>query len=184
MDISNHWRYFLALEKEFDNSLRFVEYTEQHKNVYSFEFARLLLLTCSELDTLFKIICQSLDPNSKADSISQYFEPISTKYDIFSEEVIIKRYSIEIKPFETWSTENSPTWWTSYNKVKHRRHEEFHQANLVNTLHSLAGLFVLNLIALNEFNLLQDTYDRPILLDRYSSPGALMLEAGYKVKLI
>lgn len=77
MDRLNHWRYFLSLEKEFSETLRFVEFTPSQQSVYSFEFARLLILICSELDVLFKVVCSSAIPGSDADSIGKYFSCVS-----------------------------------------------------------------------------------------------------------
>jgi len=77
MDISNHWRYFLSLESEFNNSLRYVEYTKEQELVFSFEFARLLMLICSEMDVLFKVICDHIDNIANADSIGKYYRVIS-----------------------------------------------------------------------------------------------------------
>jgi len=184
MDITNHWRYFLSLESEFNTSLRYVEYTKEQESVFSFEFARLLMLICSEMDVLFKVICDHINNSANADSIGKYYGVISTKYDITSEKIIIDRYGLKLFPFEDWNQDTPPSWWTAYNKVKHRRHEHFSQANLGNVLQTIAGLFVLNLIALNEYSLISKIFNHPSLLDRDVSPGALMLETSYKVKLV
>lgn len=184
MDITNHWRYFLSLESEFNNTLRYVEYTKQQESVFSFEFARLLILICSEMDVLFKVVCDPIDNSASASSIGEYYGVIISKYDITSEKIIVGRYGLELYPFKDWNQNKPPSWWTANNKVKHQRHEHFHQANLGNTLHAIAGLFVLNLIALNEYSLISKIFDHPSLLDRDESPGSLMLTSKYKVKLV
>ncbi len=184
MDITNHWTYFLSLEREFNNSLRYVEYTKKQESVFSHEFARLILLTCSEIDVLFKIICEHIDKGSKADTIGQYYEVINCKYDIKSEEVNVDRYRLKIYPFKDWLQGKPPRWWTSYNKVKHERHKCFSEANLGNTLYAISGLFVLNLIAFNEYNRISNLFDVPYLLGRDVSPGGIMLENSYRVKLV
>jgi hypothetical protein len=181
MDKLNHWRYFLSLESEFSDALRYVEFTPKQQEVFSFEFARLLLLTCSELDVVFKVICSHVAPMAKAESIGQYFSCISTRYDIVSEVVRLDRFSERVEPYDQWDKDTPPAWWTAQNKVKHRRHEHFDQATLGNSMQALCGLFVANLILLNEYQLLRAVHEVPTLLGRDSEPGRLLLEASYTV---
>ncbi len=181
MDLLNHWRYFLSLEREFCDALRYVEFTPKQQDVCSFEFARLLLLTCSELDVVFKVACDQVAPTTDADSIGQYYACLNSKYNLAAETVRIARYSEVITPFGNWDRDTPPAWWTAQNKVKHRRHEHFDQATLRNTLLGLCGLFVANLLVLNECGLIDAVHEVPTLLGRDAEPGHLLLESGYKV---
>jgi hypothetical protein len=182
VDYYQHWHYFLELEKEFANTLRFVEYVPDHLDVYSFEFARLLLLSCSELDVIFKIVCTHINPSSAADSIGDYFSEITTVFDITVEKVIIPRFKETLLPFEKWDKGQPPFWWTNYNKVKHHRHTEFTRANFKSVIYSISGLLIVNLIVLETNNLLRNTFERPVFLSRENTPGAMMLEQSYQVK--
>lgn len=181
MDRLNHWRYFLSLEREFAETLRYVEFTKEQQNVYSFEFARLLMLSCAELDVVLKVMCNHIAGNASADKISSYFSCLDSKYNVTLEKVRVDRFSLVLQPFQDWSLSNRPAWWTAQNKVKHRRHESFHLASFINALEAIAGLFVANLLLLNESLLISTVADRPILLGREHSPGYLMLEEGYRV---
>ena len=183
MDQLNHWRYFLSLEKEFCDSLRYVEYVESQQAVFSFEFARLLILVCSELDVVFKVACDSIDGSNGADSIGEYYGCVSSKYEISSEIVKLNRFSEIVRPFADWTKDAPPYWWTAQNKVKHKRHEQFHQATLHNTMCSISGLFIANLIVLNEYSLIRSVHELPVVLGRDSEPGALLLESSYRVNL-
>ena len=179
----HHWRYFLALEREYVDAIRYVEPTAAQQSVYSFEFARLLLLLCSELDVVFKVACDKIDPVGGADSIGKYFTCLDAKYNLASEVVRIDRYSTKVVPFENWSVLSPPVWWTAGNKVKHRRHEHFELATLGNALHALCGLFIGNLLVLHGQGTIDQVHDTPILLGRDSEPGRLMLESSYAVSL-
>jgi hypothetical protein len=181
VDHLNHWRYFLSLEREFSDSLRYVELTESQLNVHSFEFARLLILTCSELDVVFKIACDSVSPAEKAGKIGPYFSCLIAKYKFVTEAVRLYRYGRRVLPFEHWTEVSPPSWWTAQNKVKHYRHEEFHQATLGNAMAAMCGLFVVNLMVLNELSLLDLVHETPVVLGRDSEPGHLLLESGYLV---
>jgi hypothetical protein len=182
MDGLNHWRYFLSIEREFTECLRYVEFTDEQRDVYSFEFARLLLLSCAELDVVLKVICSHIDSTSSADSIGQYFSCIDTKYNVPLEEVRVNRFSLALRPFEDWTRDVPPAWWTAHNKVKHRRHESFHLASAINSLEAISGLFVANLVLLSETSLIDSVGERPVLLGREHAPGYLMLEGGYQVR--
>lgn len=183
MDKLNHWRYFLALEREFCDTLRYVEFTEEHQSVFSFEFARLLILACSELDVVLKVAYDSVQHTSAADSIGKYLSCLNSKYDIKTEKVLIDRFSKTIVPFKKWSQTTPPNWWTAQNKVKHRRHKNFNQATLKNALLALCGLFVANLVVLNEFGILESIHETPTLLGRETEPDALLLESSFCVNL-
>ena len=101
-----------------------------------------------------------------------------------AEVVRLDRFSETLRPFESWTANEAPDWWSAHNKVKHRRHECFHLATLGNTVYSLAGLFVSNLILLNEYGLINHVKERPKVLGRDREPGHLMLDSGYTVELL
>ena len=183
MDQLNHWRYFLSLEREVCDCLRYVELVDAHRNVYSFEFSRLLILICSELDVVFKVACHSVSSASNADSIGAYFNVLDKKYNLGSEVVRIDRFGETHRPFKDWNEINPPDWWTAHNKVKHHRHEHFDRATLHNTLRAICGLFIANLVVLHEFSLIGSIHDSPVMLGRDHEPGHLLLQSGYRVHL-
>ena len=54
------WNYFLMLESDLDNTSRYIE-PQGQENVYSFEFAKLLILACTEVESVFKAICFEIE---------------------------------------------------------------------------------------------------------------------------
>jgi hypothetical protein len=48
-----------------------------------------------------------------------------------------------IVPFSEWATGNSLPWWESFTHLKHDRLSNFFEANLRNTLYSLAAAFII-----------------------------------------
>jgi hypothetical protein len=139
-----HWNYYLTLEADIERLSRFVDITPDNYGVYSIEIARLLLTACSEVDVLARQLCEHLDPRDKADDINAY-RPILLRAipSLTQEPVDILRYGLELTPWQNWLDNNPPEWWSAHNKVKHRRHEYFHRANLENILNAAAGLFLL-----------------------------------------
>ncbi|TPM32949.1 hypothetical protein [Mesorhizobium sp. B2-3-5] len=147
MDLSS-WHYFLSLERDFERSINYVELTSRNGDTFSNEYAKLLLLIGSEVDVVAKTLCRALDPSSTASNIMHYRETITSAFQGMHEiEIDIPRYQMSVRPWGTWGlTEpTSPDWWKSYNSVKHDRVENFDQANLSNTVQSLAGLLALHL---------------------------------------
>lgn len=184
MDIQNHWLYFLSLEKEFANTLRFVEYNQSQKQVYSFEYARLIILICSELDVVLEVFCESIDSRANAQSIGNYFQVLRGKYQLTNEVIKVPRLSEDVAPFSNWNDGNSPEWWAVYNKIKHHRHREFERASAQNALTALCGLFIANLFLLNEYDLIGSVSDTPLILARENEPDVIEWSSGYGVELL
>lgn len=139
-----HWEYFLAIESDLDACTRYVDFSEKNYTTFSIEFARIILASCSEIDTIMKLLCKKIDSAKRAENILSYFPIIGAKYSKFTEsEIIVPRYKLEFKPWKGWNNSTPPTWWTGYNKIKHHRDENsenFQYANLENALQSVAGL--------------------------------------------
>jgi hypothetical protein len=149
----HHWNYFLNIEKELYSTNNIVEFCEDNYAVYSIEYAKLLLSTCSEIDVLFRLLCSTIDTNckfsdenSRNGNIVEYYKIICNTYPkIIDSELNIYIMDISIKPFENWSENKSPNWWKDYNKVKHYRHSNYKKANLKNCIYSLSALAILNM---------------------------------------
>lgn len=141
-ELENVWYYFLDLEKELSDSSRYIEPYGQD-NVYSFEFRKIIILACTECETVFKSICESIDNTKKRGSISYYKGIILGKYPkIVDAEVTIRRWHKTIKPFKDWDTGNLK-WWTAHQNVKHDRGSNFYEATYENAVFSLSALYVL-----------------------------------------
>lgn len=139
------WNYFLMLERDLDNTSRYIEPSGQ-ENVYSFEFAKLLILACTEVESVFKSICHQIDDNQTASNIINYRDIIMRKYPkIIEATVCISRLGYNIEPFKEWEKEEpkSPSWWRAYNNVKHNRDSHFDDATYLNAVTALSALYVL-----------------------------------------
>jgi hypothetical protein len=141
-----HWNYFLALESDLHSLSRYIEFAEPNLSCYSVEISRLLFSASSEVDVVAKQLCLHISPHSKAGSINAYRNEITTAYpEIPGFDVTIPRFGMApFKPWENWAhPDGVPMWWTAYNKVKHHRNTEFHQANLKNAINAVGALFIL-----------------------------------------
>jgi hypothetical protein len=170
----HEWEYFLALEEDLERCTRYVEFDPRNLSTFSIEFAKLLLAAGSEVDVLAKMICNKLDPTAPAGNIDQYRLCIMAHRPAFADaQVKISRYFRD--PFTPWATwkpaaggsPTNPTWWHSYNKVKHERNRCFDQATLSNVLDAFAGYFAALLTCLEVVhgNVPRDDRRRPLLFD-------------------
>jgi hypothetical protein len=141
--IPQHWNYFLALEDDVLRLSRYLEPTQHNFDSYSLELARILFSASSEVDVVFKRLCQKLNSQSKAASIGKYKQEILAGYpQLVSTTIEIPRFGLTLTPWERWGIDEKPLWWTAYNKVKHHRHTHFTEASLKHTLNAVAGLFI------------------------------------------
>lgn len=144
--ILTHWRYYLALESDLLKISRYVEFHPSNNNTYSIELAHLFITSCSEIDVLAKVICNTMYSSSKASNIVQYRDEIlKSCFSIVDESVYINRFNYIFTPFGKWIDVKSPDWWSDHQKVKHKRDQHFNKANLLNTLMAMGGLLILNI---------------------------------------
>lgn len=138
-----HWDYFLALDRDLDVVSRFIDFSDDNLHVYSTELTRLYLAIGSEIDVVGKQLILRCDPTNEARNIDHYRAAIPVYYPHFCAfPVTVPRLEATIIPWESWPADN-PTWWKSYNNVKHRRHDHFREASLENVIHAMCALFAL-----------------------------------------
>lgn len=150
-ELQNMWYYYLDLDRELSDSSRYIEPDGQEK-VYSFEFRKIIILACTECETAFKAICETIDNTQKRGDMADYKKAILEKYPkIVEAEVIIKRWHRNIKPFEGWNTRRL-AWWDAHQAIKHDRGSNFAEATYENATLALSALYILifYLFAINE----------------------------------
>lgn len=138
----NSWNYFRMIERDLDDTSQYIE-PQGQQNAYSLEFSKILVLACTEVESLFKLLCKEITGESVAGNIGKYKEVILGKYPkIIEATVSISRLNESLKPFEGW--DNGPlSWWGAYQSVKHDRGKCFAQATYRNAVESLSALYVL-----------------------------------------
>lgn len=168
----NYWNYFLELEEQFLATKRYVAFDVANYSTYSMEFLKLLQAVCSEIDVVGKEIAHQINPhfelNESNISIKKWWFIIQDWYIADGTESVMILDEFEFSPWSGFRieqhvnkkgaltlrlTENSktPNWWTSYNKVKHRRalsdpdtnEQYFHRANLMNLFNAFSALYLI-----------------------------------------
>lgn len=139
-----HWNYFLALEQDMESVSRYVEFCESNFSVFSIELARLLFAAASEVDVVAKLLCEQIDSTAPRENINHYKSVLLVALpDLPETEVFVPRYGLSFKPWSNWVGSQNPSWWRSYNKVKHERAAHFNQATLKHSLNALGALLIL-----------------------------------------
>lgn len=176
-----YWQHFLALEADFAATARYVEFTEENFGAYSVEFAKLLLAVGSEIDVLCKVICEKLDSTAKRENIKHYRACFTKHTKIVDEDVLIRRYNLVFRPWSEWKSESCPSWWNSYNSVKHQRDLCFSEANFQNCANAISALFPLVIYCHTAENSPDKLEPYPILLGRDKEPGYRVIGAMYEI---
>lgn len=141
-----HWNYYLAIERDFENISRYIEFSKENNNTFSIELARIIMSASQEVDVIMKGICGLLG-NPNTENINQYRAVIKEKLsDLINEMVFISRFGMSSKPWLKWNNESgNPLWWSANNKIKHARTSNFKKANLKNAFNALGALLIVNL---------------------------------------
>ena len=141
-DFQEYWRYYIHLETLLIKTFDFVALTRNNYPTYSNQYASILQLTGSELDSFFKYYI-----NPKGRNIKDYMQSFVKKHpELIEQEVEILDSDIILKPFEKCEGVLCDTpmfWWKAFTDIKHNRVKNFLKANLCNCLNALAALYMI-----------------------------------------
>ena len=137
------WNYFLSLEKDFSETSRYIEPKGQEQT-HSFEFAKILILACTEAESIIKKIAFICEGKTLG-NMGEYKAFLMTKYcKIVTAEVGVSRLGRKICPFAEWKDDGKKlSWWEAYTNIKHHRAESFGEASYINACTAMCGLYIL-----------------------------------------
>ncbi len=167
----DYWSYYIELESEFMNTIKYVELRADNYKTYSIEYLKLFQAICSEIDIIGKYMACSFNSefkvNNKTNIKNWGYEIQQFLPDIQSRVVGLKEQRYELAPFRNWKYIiktnkkgqqqisldercQSLFWWKDYNSVKHARMTcddsgvlNYSRANLKNVVYSLSALYLL-----------------------------------------
>lgn len=137
-----HWNYFRILEKDLEACFRYIDPSTVHLPVYSDEFAKLILVACSEIENALSELSTSIDASVTCKNLGDYRNVVISKYPyIHMIKIWIPRYGITVEPWGAWAADQSPDWWKNgYNKIKHDRVGNPSAATMGRAINSVAAL--------------------------------------------
>lgn len=153
------WNWYNEIENRFNEYCEYVPITRRHFKVWSLKLASLTIETCSILDSFFKSgishlirqnpVFQSTEYQEERKSVSQDKPNIwvwkrfyNTYYELSKKGIQVIPLRKTIYPFKEWEITRNPSWWETYNDIKHDRFKNLEKATLKSTLCALGGLFI------------------------------------------
>lgn len=162
--LTQYWRYYLSLEKDFIQLTRYVGLYEENFNVFSDEIHKQLISVGVEFENISKRICEVLDINLSDEPNIKEFKQWIPKVEI----KIIDIYSLNnftLLPFEVINGKIQLKWWKNYNSIKHNRLFNYKEVTFKNLLDALAALFYAEMFLIREIGKKNNDVDVP---DEYS----------------
>ena len=141
----NICNYFLTLEQDLSNTSKFVEHCEDNFKTYSFEFYKIIQLSCAEIDSVLKELCKLWNVDVETKNIKDYAKIIIPNYyqlHNFSTRMIFSSTPLIFVPWKEWTLDRAPLWWRDYQRLKHNHTDNFHLATLENAYLSLSALMI------------------------------------------
>lgn len=175
-ELTNIWDYYLVLEEDLLATMRYVE--PEQLDVFSFEYMKIIILSCCEAETALKILCKSISGKPcKNPNMNNYRDIVLGKYPkIINATLTAARAKLNMSPFENWNLTN-PFWWQDYQLIKHNRSQSFSKATLRNAIYSLAGLQLIVFYLSRHFDIKFDDFKTKLIDAEYSRPICLFAPA-------
>ena len=163
-----YWHYYLHLEKQFMETIDYVELNVNNYKAFSDAYALLMQAIGAELDTVFKVYCGYNLSDRK--TIADYEKAITLEdgqpnpfdYSIRDQEIWVSDYGIRLQPFKDWDA-NKPAesldWWKAFTNLKHDRYSNRDKGNQGNAIDILAALFLLEMRMVKRITDGTDEYD-------------------------
>ena len=160
-----YWPVYKNLEKEFLSIADFIHFSDDQANVYSMHIADLILRCAVEIEALSKeLYCQlggNMDPTNE-DGIPRdlYFDTdclklLEEKWRISKKEITDTslsfyfekpEYRIMTPLHKSYKRGTSGSKWKqAYQALKHDRKNSLKRATVINLLHAMGALYILNL---------------------------------------
>lgn len=172
-----YWGYYLSIEKMLAETRQYVSPSSANRSTYSDEFTKIILLSCAEIDSILKCLCEieNIDSASRHYSMVDYAKLLNRNsrindigYTPFYNSSLTEKPLIAF-PFIDLD-ENKPyanlKWWENYQKIKHDRIENVELGNLENAVFSLVAHYIVVCLAMNY---LDDSSGREYIKKNYES---------------
>lgn len=135
-----------------------IEPTEHNMNCYGHKIRNLIILACTEFDSMCKNILVANDyPTRKMYKTDDYIK-LKTPLKLDQYEIEFMRHP-EIgarTSFSTWESDKptqSLKWYDAYNQIKHDRINNYKQATLENAIDSISAIVILLLAQFGDNNI-------------------------------
>lgn len=149
-----YWSYYISVERMLKNTGQYVAPSMENHKTYSDEFAKIVLLSCSEIDSILKVLCKlnNIIHDEKKYNMNVYAEAISKismvrelayapeLYTSINEKTLVV---IPFKELDNRKPNAGLKWWADYQRIKHNRIENAECGNLYNAVSAVAAHYIL-----------------------------------------
>lgn len=148
-----YWAYYKFIEDKLIATNQYVTHTKDNELCYSDEFISIILLSCSEIDSILKELLRNKSIPSKKkyyqmsdyasvlkDLTTESVETMSTSIDVYDNN------RVRVTPFEKIDSSRkygNLIWWEDYQSIKHDRIHNIQKGNLINAVTVLAAHFLI-----------------------------------------
>lgn len=167
-EYARRWSYYLSIEADFIQTAKYVAHSNDNMKTYSNEFTKIILLSCSEFDDLYKKLLaeKGYFPKSGKYFSAKDFDRIfeidpSTKFSSFA----AFGNDLCFEPFKELDASQKHAnlfWWKNYQLLKHNRSENYKKATLETAAHSLAAHHKLLRILISTLDVPSKDFNSPI----------------------
>lgn len=127
---------FSSLENQFLACMEYIPFISRNMDTVSPKFVPLLIETCSLIESIFRYMARGKELRNFREFSKTYEE--SMGLDEAASLFLVSPMQI-FQPFKNW-TIIQPDWWSAYNRVKHDRIGNYHEATYMLTAMALVGL--------------------------------------------
>ncbi len=163
MTFEIYWSYYISIEKMLINTIQYVAPSNENKDTYSDEFAKIILLSCSEIDSILKLLCKLNGINLGNKQYNMfYYAKILEIDDEIKETTYAPGYVttidekfLTVTPFKNVNSKlkyGGLKWWENYQLLKHDRMKNAKKGSLNNALFSLSAHYILMRLLMNYLN--------------------------------
>jgi hypothetical protein len=145
--------YYLDIEREFSEFVQTVPYIDNPRIIHSPRLYGILHHTCTQIESLSKLICDTLKLNPINDNFYNCYNKLN-EYDLLTSfKVILHETGELILPFKDQTTLSldgqhmQHSWWVAYNRSKHKYPEGLIHATIGHVISSLSAAYILHEIA-------------------------------------
>lgn len=140
---------YRLIEEDFIRTFDYLEPADSNASAYSHRLYQLLLRACTEFEANAKAVLRANGFTTGGNlNVTDYFR-LEAACRLSEYEMRLPVWngaSQTFRPFSAWGGANAYTplsWYRSYNAVKHNRSDHFTEANLLNVMNAVGGVFAL-----------------------------------------
>ena len=109
-----HWNFYRLLEADIEHCFRFVSPASEHYQVYSDEFARIILVAAVEVENVLREFAAEAAYTPAPNNIGEFCDCVTSVFPKMRDAgLVMPRYSVgTLRPWNGWSSSQGPDWWS------------------------------------------------------------------------